>query len=239
MTADVWSGRADAYRTIEGEGAPVHSPVGFDLTVTSLYAPLLAGKRVIMLPESNGLEALCAVLASRKNLSLVKITPAHLKVLSTMLPEDEIRDCARAIIVGGDALQSSDIAFWRDHSPRTRIINEYGPTETVVGCCVYDVPPGETRAGAVDHRALARDRDRFLQPSDHHLHVDCRREPGRQFDRFALDGAKSRQRKRHGVRARPQLDDLVLSLTIGRNGPDFFNQRRTRRFHRDARKNGS
>ena len=31
----------------------------------------------------------------------------------------------------------------------TRLINEYGPTETVVGCCVYEVPAGEAMAGPV------------------------------------------------------------------------------------------
>ena len=33
--------------------------------------------------------------------------------------------------------------------PQTRIVNEYGPTETVVGCCVYSVTAGECAAGAV------------------------------------------------------------------------------------------
>ena len=31
------------------------------------------------------------------------------------------------------------LSFWREHAPDTRpLINEYGPTETVVGCCVYE-----------------------------------------------------------------------------------------------------
>ncbi|HEY3580725.1 MAG TPA: non-ribosomal peptide synthetase, partial [Pyrinomonadaceae bacterium] len=42
------------------------------------------------------------------------------------------------------------LAPWRRKLPQTRFINEYGPTETVVGCCVYEVN-GETSntAGAV------------------------------------------------------------------------------------------
>ena len=38
---------------------------------------------------------------------------------------------------------------WRERSPRLRLINEYGPTETVVGCCVHEVPTGEPAAGPV------------------------------------------------------------------------------------------
>src|SRR5205823_1222052 len=31
----------------------------------------------------------------------------------------------------------------------TRLINEYGPTETVVGCCIYEAPPEGDFSGAV------------------------------------------------------------------------------------------
>ncbi len=48
-----------------------------------------------------------------------------------------------------------------DRSPGTVIVNEYGPTETVVGCCVYEVGPGDVARGVVpiiriderDHRS--------------------------------------------------------------------------------------
>jgi non-ribosomal peptide synthetase component F len=44
----------EAYRIEEGEGAPVQSSIGFDLTVTSLYGPLVNGKRVDLLSEKEG-----------------------------------------------------------------------------------------------------------------------------------------------------------------------------------------
>ena len=34
-------------------------------------------------------------------------------------------------------------------APRTRLINEYGPTETVVGCCVHEVSAEDVAAGVV------------------------------------------------------------------------------------------
>jgi amino acid adenylation domain-containing protein len=139
----------EAYGVTEGGGAPVHSPLGFDLTVTGLFAPLAAGGRVLMLPESRGLTALGQTLSTERDLSLVKLTPAHLNLLSRMLPASEVAGRVRAFIVGGEALTAETLRFWREHTPGTRIINEYGPTETVVGCCVHEVPEGELSQGAV------------------------------------------------------------------------------------------
>jgi len=48
----------DAYRIEEGEGAPVQSSIGFDLTVTSLLVPLLAGQRVVLLADDREGDAL-------------------------------------------------------------------------------------------------------------------------------------------------------------------------------------
>ncbi|HEY0603314.1 MAG TPA: SDR family NAD(P)-dependent oxidoreductase, partial [Herpetosiphonaceae bacterium] len=132
---------AQAYGIAEGAGVPVHSSLGFDLTVTSLFAPLIVGQRVILLPEDQGLDRLSAVLHSGADLSLVKLTPAHVDLLNYVLPGESLAGCMRMMIIGGEALRAETIAGWREHAPRTRIINEYGPTETVVGCCVYEVPP--------------------------------------------------------------------------------------------------
>src|SRR5439155_14654903 len=66
----------EAYQVAEGRGAPVHSSIPFDLTVTSLFAPLIVGRTVFLL--SDGIQALAGALRARNHYSLVKITPAHL-----------------------------------------------------------------------------------------------------------------------------------------------------------------
>ena len=127
-----------AYHISSGRGAPVHSSVSFDLTVTSLFTPLLAGRTVVMLPEEGEIEALVRVLTEEGGFSLVKLTPAHLEVLNQVIPPDKAAQATGALVIGGEALSWETLAFWRKYAPRTQIINEYGPTETVVGCCVYD-----------------------------------------------------------------------------------------------------
>jgi amino acid adenylation domain-containing protein len=140
---------AAAYNIVEGRGTVVHSPISFDLTVTSLFVPLIAGQSVELLPEGHSVEDLAATLRARGDLSLVKATPAHLEGLSQYLGTDEVRGLSRAFVIGGEALSWDQVAFWRRYAPDSRLINEYGPTETVVGCTSYEVGESGTANGAI------------------------------------------------------------------------------------------
>lgn len=139
-----WASRF--YRMWEGRGSLVHSPIGFDLTITTLFGPLLVGQRVILLPEGIGIDDLAVALRTGKDYSVVKITPTHLEALAHLLPKTELAGRARVLVIGGEMLRWEHIAAWRSHAPATRLINEYGPTETVVGCCIYEA--GDRVVGA-------------------------------------------------------------------------------------------
>ncbi len=132
-----WS--IEHYQVAKGLGAPVYSPLGFDATITSLFLPLLVGQRILLLPASHEAEVILTAIQSFQNWSLIKLTPAHLEIINTLLLKENLLGKTRFLILGGDALFDSSLSFWRTSAPDTRIINEYGPTETVVGCCVYEV----------------------------------------------------------------------------------------------------
>ncbi|MBW4434412.1 MAG: amino acid adenylation domain-containing protein [Pelatocladus maniniholoensis HA4357-MV3] len=157
------------YAVEEGVGTLVHSPLGFDLTITSLFSPLLVGRTVELLSEEQGIETLSQALKTSSNLSLVKITPAHLNLLKQQLSKEEIVNKTRAFIIGGENLLAQSIAFWQNVAPDTILVNEYGPTETVVGCCVYQVPVGKHDSGSIPiGRPIANTQlyilDQYLQP---------------------------------------------------------------------------
>jgi len=137
----------EAYEVAKGCGAPVHSSISFDLTITSLFAPLMVGRSVFLVAD--GIENLVEALLARDNYSLVKITPAHLRALAELMPADEVAGRVRALIIGGEALNMESLEFWRAHATSTRLINEYGPTETVVGCSVYEVKATDPVSGPV------------------------------------------------------------------------------------------
>lgn len=138
-----------AYGIKAGDSAAVHSSISFDLTVTSLYPVLLAGGRAELLREDSGGQSLLANLRSGARHGLLKITPAHLQLLTQQFSSSEAAAIARAFVIGGENLTAESLRFWREAAPETRLINEYGPTETVVGCCVYEVQPGDPQNGSI------------------------------------------------------------------------------------------
>ncbi|MBW5438033.1 non-ribosomal peptide synthetase [Bradyrhizobium canariense] len=138
-----------AYAVQPGEAVPVHTSISFDLTVTSLYTTLLGGGKVELLPEGVAAQSLLFALLNARNHGLVKITPAHLELLTSQIDAGQASGVARAFVIGGENLVAETLRLWRDHAPLTRLFNEYGPTETVVGCCVHEVRASDPYSGSV------------------------------------------------------------------------------------------
>lgn len=91
-----------------------------------------------MVREKQEIEALANIVKQNHHLSLVKITPSHLEILNQQIDPDTMPNRVNAFVLGGEALHANQIIPWLTHAPDTRLINEYGPTEAVVGCCVYE-----------------------------------------------------------------------------------------------------
>lgn len=138
---------AEAYRLREGTGAVVHSSISFDLTLTALLGPLLVGQRVILLSEEAGVIGLVAAVRSCRDLTLVKLTPTHLDVVNQLLEPAEVAGAVRTLVVGGEALRAESVEPFR--AAGTRVVNEYGPTETVVGSVAHVVDESTPRSGPV------------------------------------------------------------------------------------------
>ncbi|KAF9342261.1 hypothetical protein BGX26_007946, partial [Mortierella sp. AD094] len=85
------------------------------------------------------IESLEEYVRQAKGEGLLKITPAHLDMMGRRLQADGVKTKIDTIVIGGEALSSSTVALWRDIQSDIRLVNEYGPTETVVGCSVYEM----------------------------------------------------------------------------------------------------
>jgi amino acid adenylation domain-containing protein len=136
----VWCCRT--YRADEGAGAPVASSITFDATLTSLFAPLLVGASVVLLAEREEIAGLRACLHADPRLSFVKATPGQLELVRAGLDPAERPASVGALVVGGEAFPIESLEVWRRRAPRTRIFNEYGPTEATVACCAHEASAG-------------------------------------------------------------------------------------------------
>nr|WP_244183496.1 AMP-binding protein [Xenorhabdus kozodoii] len=62
----------------------------------------------------------------------------------------ESHKVAHIFVIGGESLTWETLEPWLKAFPNARFFNEYGPTETVVGCCVYKVNRAcQNRRGSV------------------------------------------------------------------------------------------
>jgi amino acid adenylation domain-containing protein len=119
---------------------PLFSSLAFDLTVTSIFTPLISGGRIVVYCEDPGVHGMAVLKVVGDNVAdIVKLTPAHLAMIKDMnLGAARIRK----VIVGGEDFKT-ELAreITRGFGRPVEIYNEYGPTEATVGCMIhrYDV----------------------------------------------------------------------------------------------------
>lgn len=114
----------------------IYLPLAFDASVTSLYPPLMMG-RSIVIPSKKGLEIFDDILVQKNKFDFVKITPAHLLILKERMDFRHFKNWTKSLIIGGEALTLQHLAFLKKININWTIINEYGPTETVVGSSTF------------------------------------------------------------------------------------------------------
>ncbi len=122
-----------------GGGSLILTSVSFDLSLTSLYPPLICGRAIHLCPAGDDTSVWRQYVLDGQNLSPVKLTPSHLMLLQQTLPADTLDGHIRTLVVGGETLKGSILKWWREHAPSMRIFNHYGPTETTVGCVIHEV----------------------------------------------------------------------------------------------------
>jgi amino acid adenylation domain-containing protein len=150
-----------SYMTEGIVGGVVSSPLSFDATITTLLAPLAAGKQVELLGEEEKvLEELAERLfgnggereegeVGRAGTGggegwLFKVTPAHLEALEYVERKEKVGRRRHRVVIGGEQLGAARLRRWKEELlPEAVFVNEYGPTETVVGCSVWELKDEE------------------------------------------------------------------------------------------------
>lgn len=115
---------------------PLFTSLSFDLTITSIFTPLLSGNSIIIYKE-NDINSLLPKILSDKRLGIIKLTPAHLE----MVKFEKFIDSIKYLILGGDNLTVKLASHIVENNPNITIFNEYGPTEATVGCMIHKFNP--------------------------------------------------------------------------------------------------
>jgi amino acid adenylation domain-containing protein/non-ribosomal peptide synthase protein (TIGR01720 family) len=116
-----------------------HSSLAFDLTVTSVFAPLIGGHRIVIYPRKGANDVPLLDVCDDNQVEVVKLTPSHLALIKT---RNNSESRIRRLIVGGEAL-TTDLAraITESFGGQVEIYNEYGPTEATVGCMIHRYSP--------------------------------------------------------------------------------------------------
>lgn len=121
---------ANHHRMTPESGCAAFAAFSFDVSVVQIFAPLVSGSTLHVIPED--------LRRSPKDLDAYfvenNVTNAH---FPTQFAEQFMRMCSmnslKYLVVGGDSLKSYRLGDFR-------LTNEYGPSETTMACLSYDVP---------------------------------------------------------------------------------------------------
>ncbi|OKP94747.1 non-ribosomal peptide synthetase [Paenibacillus sp. P32E] len=128
----------NTYVKSEIEVFSLFTSLAFDLTVTSIFTPLVSGGQIIVYPPVAEEHVLYKILRENKS-TVIKLTPSHLSLIAH---QNYIAAGVKRFIVGGEDLkvslaQTIMSSFGHD----VEIYNEYGPTEATVGCMIHKFDP--------------------------------------------------------------------------------------------------
>ncbi|NNE65296.1 MAG: AMP-binding protein, partial [Pyrinomonadaceae bacterium] len=133
---------------------PFFTSIGFDLTLTSIFAPLLSGGRIVVYPEADfGPDLAVIEVVEQNKVNSIKLTPSHLALLEN---HDFEGSNIQTFVVGGEDFKTETASsVSRRFEDRVEIFNEYGPTEATVGCVLHQFDLNERSASVPIGRPVA------------------------------------------------------------------------------------
>ncbi len=130
---------AETYIKEKSAKFPLYTSISFDLTVTSIFTPLITGNTIVIYEEEQQ-EVLIEKVLNDGVANVVKLTPSHLKIIRDLNIQET--HSIKRFIIGGEELETSlakDI--YNQFGEDIELYNEYGPTEATVGCMIYKFEP--------------------------------------------------------------------------------------------------
>ncbi|MEL7448083.1 MAG: amino acid adenylation domain-containing protein [Pseudomonadota bacterium] len=119
----------------ETKAFALHSSLAVDLTVTSLFLPLISGGSSVIYPDAAEFDLPILRVFKDDAVDIVKLTPAHLALIREFGGQSSR---ISTLILGGEDLKSDLVrSASPQFDPGLAVYNEYGPTEATVGCMIH------------------------------------------------------------------------------------------------------
>lgn len=113
---------------------PFFTSISVDLTITSMFIPLITGGKIICCEGE--IDQTFESVSNIKGKITIKGTPKQIQYL---IESERFSPDVECFILGGEALDMSLCKALQEKFQNARIINEYGPTEATVGTIYHEV----------------------------------------------------------------------------------------------------
>lgn len=123
------------YSVSKSDVFPLYSSIAFDLTVTTIFTPLASGASIAIYEKKRYEDFILYEIIRDNKATIIKLTPAHLKVIQEYLNEDI--NITRYIVGGEEFPTYLAGQIKKSCGNDILLFNEYGPTEATVGCMIH------------------------------------------------------------------------------------------------------
>ncbi|MCJ7934778.1 MAG: AMP-binding protein [Chryseobacterium sp.] len=130
---------------------PLITSVSFDLTITSLFVPLISGGSIVVYTGDEEETPVLQAIKENK-VDIIKLTPSQLLSVAASAASQQqyIHSRVKAFILGGEDLSAKLChKITRLFGEKIKIYNEYGPTEATVGCMIYEFDKNNNTTGLI------------------------------------------------------------------------------------------
>lgn len=118
-------------------GTYFNMSVSFDMSITILFTPLLAGKPIVMAEGDTITLFEDPAFLAHAPYDFLTMTPTQFSLLDEFLERKGDPWVADRYVLGGEPLRQTHFQRIRDKGIDVEIVNLYGPTETTVACSTY------------------------------------------------------------------------------------------------------
>ncbi|MFI9561751.1 amino acid adenylation domain-containing protein, partial [Nonomuraea endophytica] len=148
------------------------APPHVDVAIEQALAPLSAGATLVLAPVVSGASFPSIPdlvdLLHRERVTVANLPAGYLSELAATLPRHPLPagHSLRLMISGSDRLPPEAARAWLRHAPGVRLVNAYGPTESVITAATHEVTeaPGDIPIGAACGDRVLHVLDSALSP---------------------------------------------------------------------------